>query len=60
MFRGGGGRSGGSGRHGGSDHRGAPVDACSRTWWLSVQAYASMKPLTCHWAIECADQFPTL
>jgi hypothetical protein len=36
------------------------VDACSRTWWLSVQAYASMKPLTCHSAIECADQFPTL
>ena len=36
------------------------MDTCSRTCWLSVQAYTSMMPLSCHRSIERADQFPTL
>ena len=36
------------------------VDAFSTMVNLNIQAYTSMKPLPCHRAIKCADQFQTL
>jgi hypothetical protein len=36
------------------------VDAFSTMVNLNIQAYTSMKPLLCHRAIKCADQFQTL